>query len=179
MKHNNLRASQTSTLWFNRCNLFKFKSFYDQMNFSTNQHLRVNKSIVELTDLQGGSNLTQRRLRGGNWFKDNDMVFYEKDRQVIPNHHHRPLYMPAYISYVDLISTIVDPGYSLKFMPLSTLETVGIRRDKIIKHSVEVSSFRGNASFTLGFINLDLTVGPMRVANRFRVIDAGPHITCC
>lgn len=38
------------------------------------------------------------------------------------------------------------------------LEEVGIPRDIIIRQPIEVSAFGGNVSFTLDFIDLDLTI---------------------
>lgn len=47
-------------------NLFKFKQFYDQMDFNSNQRLAITKVIIELTGSSGGSGLAQRVLYGGN-----------------------------------------------------------------------------------------------------------------
>lgn len=58
-------------------------------------------------------------------FKDNIMVFYENDRQVLPSYHNRPLYLTASIHDVDLKHALIDPGFSLNIMPLSAAR--GIR----------------------------------------------------
>lgn len=42
-------------------NLFKFRNFYDHMNFNAQQRLAITKAIIELIDSFGGSDLTQRR----------------------------------------------------------------------------------------------------------------------
>lgn len=84
------------------------------------------------------------------------MVFYEKDRQVVPSHHNRSLYVKASIRNFKLRRTMVDPGCSLIIIHLSTHKAVGILRGRIVKQHVEVSGFGGNMSFTIGFINLDL-----------------------
>lgn len=55
------------------------------MDFS-NQRLTITKPMIELTDLSGGSGLTQERQSGGNRFEDNVMVFHEKERHVVPSH---------------------------------------------------------------------------------------------
>lgn len=57
-------------------------------------------------------------------------------------------------------------------MPLSTLEVVGIPRDKPIDQPIELLEFGGNATLTPGFINLNLVVGLTLVAKRFHVINA-------
>lgn len=55
---------------------------------------------------------------------------------------------------------------------LSTLQALRIPRGRTVEQLIEVSSFGGNSSFTVGYINLDLTIGPIREATRFSVIDA-------
>lgn len=59
-------------------------------------------------------------------FEDDDMVFYEKDRQVVPSQHIKPLYMTAHINDVELRHTMVDLGSSLNIVHLSTLGAVEI-----------------------------------------------------
>lgn len=41
------------------------------------------------------------------------------------------------------------------------LEEVKIPRDRVVEQSVEVSGFGDTAPFTLGYINVDLTIGPI------------------
>lgn len=66
---------------------------------------------------------------------------------------------------------MVDQGSLLNIMSLSMLEAMGISLERIIKQLIEVSSFGGSASFTIGYINLDLTIRLMRAATGFHVID--------
>lgn len=73
--------------------LFKFKSFYDQMDFISKQRLAITKAIVELTDSMESANLFERRLGKNNRFEDNALVFNENNRRVIPTQHNRPLYI--------------------------------------------------------------------------------------
>lgn len=61
-------------------NVFKFKSYYDQMNFSPEQRLAITKVIIDLTDPSGSLGLAENRSRGGNEFRYNAMVFYDKGR---------------------------------------------------------------------------------------------------
>lgn len=42
----------------------------------------------------------------------------------------------------------------------------------VVEQPIEVSGVIGSWSFTIGYINLDLTIGSMRAATRFYVIDA-------
>lgn len=45
---------------------------------------------------------------------------------------------------------------------------------KIVRHKniMEVSNFRGHKTFKIGFVTLDLTLGPIRAAHPFQVIDS-------
>lgn len=65
--------------------------------------------------------------------------------------------MITYIHDVEFRRAIVNPVSLLSIMHLPTLEVMGIPRDRTVKQPVEVSGFRGNNSFTLDFINLDMT----------------------
>lgn len=48
---------------------------------------------------------------------------------------------------------------------------MGIPSDKIVNQPVKMSSFKGNV-FAIGFINLDMTIRPLRAANSFHIMDA-------
>lgn len=58
-----------------------------------------------------------------------------------------------------------------KYPGVYMLEVVGIHPDISIEYPIQASIFEGNACFTPDSINLDLTIGPMRVANRFHFIN--------
>lgn len=45
-------------------------------------------------------------------------------------------------------------------MPLFTLRVMGIPRDVIVEQTIKLSSFGGNTSFNIGYINLDLILNP-------------------
>lgn len=66
---------------------------------------------------------------------------------------------------------MLDTSCSINIIFLLTLDVIGIPRDKIVRQPMEVSSFRGHKTFTIGFVNLVLTVGPIRVAHPFQAID--------
>lgn len=166
MKYNNLRTSQTG--WLNQMqNSVSLKTSMIRWSLIHINAWQSPKPLPSwLIHRGGGSGLAKRRLRGGNRFEDHAMAFYEKDKHVIPIHHNKPSYMTAHACSVELRRAMVDVGSSLKIMPLCTLEAMGIPRDRIIKQFTEVSGFGGSASIVVGFIKLDLTIGPVQVANR-------------
>lgn len=63
------------------------------------------------------------------------MVFYERDKHILPSHQNRPLYVTAYIRDMELRCAVIDLSSLLNIMPLSTLEAIGIPRDRIIDHT--------------------------------------------
>lgn len=68
---------------------------------------------------------------------------------------------------------MVAIGPSLNIIPLSILEIAGVSGDRIVKQPIRVLGFEGASTFTLGHINLKLTVGSMRTVNKFHVINGG------
>lgn len=140
------------------------------MDFNPEQRLAITKSIIELIDPAEKAQ-TQSR------FDDDAAVFYDNDRRGLPITHSRLLYITVSVNEVELKRAMLDPSSSIKIVSLSTLDAVGIPRDKIIRQPIKLSSFRGNKIFIIVFVNLDLTVGPMRAADPFQVIDTLPVVT--
>lgn len=56
------------------------------------------------------------------------MVFYKRDRQDIPNHYNRPLYVTVNIHDVELRYEMINSDSSLNITHLSILEAVGVPR---------------------------------------------------
>lgn len=54
--------------------LFKFKHFFDQMGFSSEQRLAITKSIIELTYSSESSEMVQRRSRSNHRFNDDGRI---------------------------------------------------------------------------------------------------------
>lgn len=67
---------------------------------------------------------------------------------------------------------MLDCGSSLNIISLFVLDLVGVPWENITRRPIEVTGFGGDRTHTLGFVNLDLTVKPIRVAHRFHAIDA-------
>lgn len=152
-------------------NLFKFKHFYDQMDFSLKQRLAINKSIVELTDLSKSCELVEKRSIRDSRFCG-DAVVFTKTISDLPSGYDRPFYVIATVNGIELNRALLDSGYSINIISLAVLDAVGIAREKITGKPIEVYIFRGHKTFTVGFANLDLTVSPIRVAHMFHVINS-------
>lgn len=80
--------------------------------------------------------------------------------------------MTAYFLDSELRCALIDPSASLNIMSLSMLEATGVPRDRIVEQPIEVSGLEVSASFTLCYINLNLTIGPILEVTLFHLIDA-------
>lgn len=69
--------------------------------------------------------------------------------------------MTAYVLDVELKCALIDLGSSLNIMSLYTLEAMEVPRDRIMEQPIKVSDFRDNASFTLGYNNVDMAIEHM------------------
>lgn len=98
-------------------------------------------------------------------------VFYDNEQHDLPRSHNRPLYVTSNVNGVELKRAMLDLRSSINNISLSELDAVGISRDKI-KQPIEVSSLRGHKTFTVGFVCLNLMVGPIRAAHKLQVIDS-------
>lgn len=78
-------------------------------------------------------------------------------RRNTSNSHNMPLYVTANVNRLELERATLNLGSLINITSLGVFDTVGIPREKITKQSIEVSSFRGQKTFTVGFANLNLT----------------------
>lgn len=152
--------------------LFKFKSFYDQMDFSSKQRLAITKTIMELTESTESANLVEGRLEKNNRFEDNALIFYRNNRNDIPTQRNGSLYITTKVRAIELRRVLLGVGLSLNIISLDVLDDIGVPGEKIQKQPFEISNFNGTRTYTIGSISLDLTVGPIRAAHRFHVIDS-------
>lgn len=72
---------------------------------------------------------------------------------------------------VDLKRAMLDPGSLMNIISLSVLDAIGLPLDIITMQPIQGPSFRGNRTYTMGFLNLDLTIGPIQAAHKFHMID--------
>lgn len=94
--------------------------------------------------------LIENRPHRGKRSEDNAMIFYQRDKQILPSHHNSSFCVIAYARDVDLSRPITDTGSPRNVMHLSTLEVMCIPQDKIIEKPIEVLCSGNSASLTLG-----------------------------
>lgn len=87
------------------------------------------------------------------------------------SHHNHPQYVIAKVRDVAQ-EDHVDQGSSLSIISLSVLDAVYTPRENIMRQPIKVSGFRGDCTYTIGFMNLDPTVGLIRAAHLSHVINA-------
>lgn len=101
--------------------LFKFNSFYNQMDFSPRQRLAITKAIMDLTGSTERVNFVEKRAGKNNRFEDNALVFYENNRRDVPTQHNRPLYITTRVRDTEMRRVLVDAGSSLNIISLDGL----------------------------------------------------------
>lgn len=77
-------------------NLFKFKNFHDQMNFTSYQCLAITNATIDLIDLSRGFDVAKKLPRQKK-IEDDAIVFYEEDKQILYCCHNRSLYSTAFV----------------------------------------------------------------------------------
>lgn len=73
---------------------------------------------------------------------------------------------------VELKGVMLDSGSLINIISLALLDAVGISKERPRGSPYEVSSIRGHRTFTIWYVKLDLTIGPIRVSHKFHVIDS-------
>ena len=61
----------------------------------------------------------------------NEITFNNEDMEVGYSDHMRPLYLVASINQIPIKRALVDKGALVNFIPLNTLQAVGISKSKI------------------------------------------------
>lgn len=118
--------------------------------------------------------MVERRSRHKSRFDDDAAVFYDC---VLPTTYNLPLYITVSVKGVELKRAMLDPGSSIKIISLLTVAAVGVPRDKIVRQPIEVSSFRDQKAFTVGFVNRPYR-GTYQGRHPFQVIDLQTSYIC-
>ena len=61
----------------------------------------------------------------------NEITFNDEDMEVGYSDHMRPLYLATSINQIPIKRALVDKGALVNFIPLNTLQAVGISKSKI------------------------------------------------
>lgn len=93
----------------------------------------------------------------------------------MPYPHNRPLYVIARINRTELKRNFLDGGASINLMPLSTFKKLEIQENRIVESPITITGFGGDKRQSLGYVVVDLEVGAIRSATKFRLINADPN----
>jgi hypothetical protein len=101
-------------------------------------------------------------------------VIFEKPREK--NYKHlKALYLKGYINGHPVKKMLVDTDAAVNIMPYSVLHRLGCSTEDLIKTSVTLSDFNGQASEAQGVLNVDLTVGGKTIPTSFFIVSSkGP-----
>ncbi|CAL2257560.1 unnamed protein product [Prunus armeniaca] len=103
--------------------------------------------------------------------KDNAIVFTDEDMEVPYSDHRRPLYLEGEINDVFIRRDLVDIGSSVNILPLSVLMAAGIPLFEIVQSQTSISGFGNKSEVTVGHMQVNLKVGPIRSLTKFYVVD--------
>ncbi|BFG41078.1 hypothetical protein CerSpe_273520 [Prunus speciosa] len=148
----------------------KFKSLFDQLCFGPQAR---EAAAVALMNISAGSDphcfttQPQRPFLGN----DNAIVFTDEDMEVPYPDHRRPLYLEGQINDVFIRRALVDTGSSVNILPLSVLTAAGIPLSKIVQSQTSISGFENKSEVTVGYMQVNLKVGPIRSLTKFYVVD--------
>lgn len=149
------------------------------MDFYAGHHLEIMNAIIKLIFL-GRLRPCLEYTRGGRRFEDGTWFSMKRAGRSCHSSQPTTLYHTqcswhgdeAHIDRSRLFlkhCVFVNARASRKLKKVS--KKMRHPRSLIIEQLIEVSGFGENASFTLGYINFDLTIGPTRAATCFHVID--------
>ncbi|CAL9008804.1 unnamed protein product, partial [Prunus brigantina] len=75
------------------------------------------------------------------------------------------------INDVFIRRALVDTGSSVNILPLSVLAAAGIPLSKIVQSQTSISGFGNKSEVTVGHVQVNLKVGPIRSLTKFYVVD--------
>ncbi|CAL2277968.1 unnamed protein product [Prunus armeniaca] len=102
---------------------------------------------------------------------DNAIVFTDEDMEVPYPDRRRPFYLEGQINDVFIKRALVDTGSSVNILPLSVLTAAGIPLSKIVQSQTSISGFGNKSEVTVGHMQVNLKIGPIRSLTKFYVKD--------
>ncbi|CAL2272159.1 unnamed protein product [Prunus armeniaca] len=148
----------------------RVKSLFDQLGFGPQAR---EAAAVALMNISAGANPHCFTAQPQRSFLENDnaIVFTDEDMEVPYPDHRRPLYLEGQINDVFIRRALVDTGSSVNILPLSVLTAAGIPLSKIVQSQTSISGFGNQSEVTVGYMQVNLKVGPIRSLTKFYVVD--------
>ncbi|XP_028090500.1 uncharacterized protein LOC114290737 [Camellia sinensis] len=98
--------------------------------------------------------------------------FFDQFDKQVPFPYNRPLYVPVFINGMEFQRGFMDGRASLNVMPYSTFQATGISHKHLVRQPISITGFGNQKIKTIGHVQLDFTVGPIRSTTKFHVIEA-------
>ncbi|CAL2277936.1 unnamed protein product [Prunus armeniaca] len=148
----------------------KFKSLFDQLGFGPQAREAAAVALMNIS-AESNSHRFTAQPQGSFLGNDNAIVFTDEDMEVPYSEHRRPLYLEGQINDVFIRRALVDTGSSVNILPLSVLTAAGIPLSKIVQSQTNISGFGNKSEVTVGHLQVNLKVGPIRSLTKFYVVD--------
>ncbi|KAK9932278.1 hypothetical protein M0R45_019524 [Rubus argutus] len=150
----------------------KFKSLFGQLEYGPQARQAAVEALIRISKEYGPQCFITEVERTMSMLEsDNAIIFTDTDMAVSFPDHRRPLYVEAQINDVFVRRALVDTGSSLNIIPLYVLKAARIPQSRIVKSEMKISGFAEADEVSIGYIQLDLRVGPIRSWTKFQVLD--------
>jgi hypothetical protein len=151
----------------------KFRSLFNQLGLNPEARTVATKAIMAVAAESDAHCFTAETHASRAFLETtNAIIFTDEDMEVQYLDHRRLFYLSATINEVQVRRALVDTGFCINLIPLSTIQVAEISQKKIQGAPMEIKGFGGIGEYTKGHIQLVLKVGPIVALTRFHVVDS-------
>jgi hypothetical protein len=151
----------------------RFRSLFNQLGLNPEARTVATEAIMAIaTDSRAHCFTAETHASRALLETTNAITFTDEDMEVQYPDHRRPLYLSATINEVQVRRALVDTGFCINLIPLSTIQAAKISQKKIQGVSMEIKGFGGVGEYTKGHIQLVLKVRPIVTLTWFHVVDS-------
>ncbi|XP_070004799.1 uncharacterized protein LOC142163308 [Nicotiana tabacum] len=104
-------------------------------------------------------------------FESNRITFSDDDFPLEGTEHNRSLYLTVKCENSVVTRVLIDNGSNTNIFPLSTLNKLKVDDKRIHKNNICVLGFDRGGKDSIGYIMLELTIGPADFTMEFQVLD--------
>jgi hypothetical protein len=149
-----------------------FRSLFNQLRLNLKARIAATEAIMAIAAESRAHYFTiETNVSRAFLETTNAITFTNEDMNVQYPDHRRPLYLSATINEVQVRRALVDTGFCINLIPLSTLQAAEISQNKIKGAPMEIKSFDGIGEYIKWHIQLVLKVGPVVTLTQFHVVD--------
>ena len=149
-----------------------FRKFFDLLGFDEAARLAAATTLTQISERQYGECSAAQPVRRMANAHENAILFTDADMYVKSFNHNQPLYVESVLNGHPIKRTFIDNGTSLNIMPMSTFKAAKIDDRRLVKQPISINGFTDRPTDTIGYVNMDLKVGPIHNFTKFHVIEA-------